>query len=188
MTEAEYLSALRGARVEVHSGSSTVTGRLLTIETEQRTTDKGISYNAIKFSVITDAGEMRNFELGTGTTVRLAERDLNSEISKYLDLIDSSRARDLRRMTISAAGMGDRTISLSYISEVPVWKSTYRIILPEKPDDKPLLQGWAIVDNTVGRIGRTCSSPWWRERRNRSLRRFRSLTIRAGRWCRCRLR
>ena len=53
-------------------------------------------------------------------------------------------------MTISATGAGDRNIFVSYISEVPVWKSTYRIILPQKPDEKPLLQGWAIVDNTVG--------------------------------------
>src|SRR5947209_18624717 len=53
-------------------------------------------------------------------------------------------------MTISAVGSGDREIFVSYISEVPVWKSTYRIILPEKAGDKPLLQGWAIVDNTIG--------------------------------------
>jgi len=33
---------------------------------------------------------------------------------------------------------------------VPVWKSTYRVVLPEKPEAKPILQGWAIVDNTVG--------------------------------------
>ena len=53
-------------------------------------------------------------------------------------------------MTISATGTGDRDIFVSYISEVPIWKSTYRIILPEKASEKPLLQGWAIVDNTVG--------------------------------------
>jgi hypothetical protein len=39
---------------------------------------------------------------------------------------------------------------VSYISEVPIWKTTYRIVLPTKTDKKPLLQGWAIVDNTVG--------------------------------------
>jgi len=39
---------------------------------------------------------------------------------------------------------------VSYISEVPIWKTTYRIVLPSKADKKPLLQGWAIVDNTVG--------------------------------------
>jgi hypothetical protein len=71
-------------------------------------------------------------------------------VEKYLNLIGSSRARDLRRMTISATGTGEREIFVSYISEVPVWKSTYRIILPEKPNEKPVLQGWAIVDNTVG--------------------------------------
>src|SRR5207249_666634 len=41
-------------------------------------------------------------------------------------------------------------VFVSYISEVPIWKSTYRIIFPDKPGEKPLLQGWAIVDNTIG--------------------------------------
>src|SRR5258708_18165708 len=53
-------------------------------------------------------------------------------------------------MTLSTTGTGDRNLYVSYISEVPVWKTTYRIVLPSKPDKKPLLQGWAIVDNTVG--------------------------------------
>ena len=53
-------------------------------------------------------------------------------------------------MTLSTTGSGDRNLYVSYISEVPVWKTTYRIVLPSKPDKKPLLQGWAIVDNTVG--------------------------------------
>ena len=57
-------------------------------------------------------------------------------------------------MTITATGTGERNIFVSYISEVPIWKSTYRIILPDeataKPGAKPLLQGSAIVDNTIG--------------------------------------
>jgi hypothetical protein len=53
-------------------------------------------------------------------------------------------------MTLTASGTGDRDIFVSYISEVPIWKSTYRIILPDKSTEKPLLQGWAIVDNTIG--------------------------------------
>ncbi len=53
-------------------------------------------------------------------------------------------------MTISTSGEGTRDVVVSYISEVPVWKSTYRIVLPNNKDAKPLLQGWAIVDNTVG--------------------------------------
>ena len=150
LTRIDFLAALRGARVEVHNGSEAANGRLLSVEKEKRLNEKGESYEVTEFSVMTDSGDMRNFDLGPSTSVRLAERDLSDEVEKYLNLIGSSRAHDLRRMTISATGTGEREIFVSYISEVPVWKSTYRIILPEKPNEKPVLQGWAIVDNTVG--------------------------------------
>ena len=150
ITRSDFLSALRGSRVEVRSGTPSVTGRLLSVEQEQKTTDKGIHYEVTVFAVVTDSGEMKNFELGPAVSVRLAEPGLNDEVGRYLNLVGSSRARDLRRMTISANGNGNRDVFVSYISEVPVWKSTYRIILPDKPNEKPLLQGWAIVDNTIG--------------------------------------
>jgi hypothetical protein len=150
VSRSDFLSALRGARVEVRSKNGTAAGRLLSVEQEDRTEDSGATNHVTLFSVMTDSGEMRNFELGPAVSVRLAEHDLNEEVGRYLNLVGSSRARDLRRMTISAAGSGERNVFVSYISEVPVWKSTYRIILPEKPDEKPLLQGWAIVDNTIG--------------------------------------
>jgi hypothetical protein len=150
ITRAEFLSALRGSRVEVAGKGESATGRLLSVEQEDRTNDSGATYHVTDFSIVTDSGEMKNFELGPAVSVRLADHELNDEVGRYLNLVGSSRARDLRRMTVSASGSGDRDIFVSYISEVPVWKSTYRIILPEKPNEKPLLQGWAIVDNTIG--------------------------------------
>jgi hypothetical protein len=150
VTRADFLTAMRGARVEVRNGSTAATGRLLSVEKERKANGKGDFYDVTEFSIVSDTGEMKNFDLGPGTSVRLAERDLSDEVGRYLNLVGSSRARDLRRMTISATGTGDRDIFVSYISEVPIWKSTYRIILPDKPNEKPMLQGWAIVDNTVG--------------------------------------
>lgn len=150
VTQSEYLSALRGARVEVRAGSSTATGRLLSVEKIRRQRSKDDFEDITNFSVVTDAGEMRNFDLGPGTSVRIAEHELTDEVARYLSLIGSSRARDVRRMGFTATGVGDRDIFVSYISEVPIWKSTYRILFSEKPGDKPLLQGWAIVDNTIG--------------------------------------
>jgi hypothetical protein len=150
VTQAEYLTALRGARVEVRSGSAAVTGRLLSVEKSRKQRSRDDFEDVTTFSIVTDAGEMRNFDLASGTSVRIAERELTDEVGRYLSLIGSSRARDVRRMSFTASGSGDRDIFVSYISEVPVWKSTYRILLPEKPNEKPLLQGWAIVDNTIG--------------------------------------
>ena len=152
VTQAEYLLALRGARVEVRNGAAATTGRLLSVEKERRLRGKNEDQfeDVTTFSIVTDAGEMRNFELGAGTSVRIAERELNDEIGRYLSLIGSSRARDVRRMSFTASGTGDRDVFVSYISEVPIWKSTYRVIFSDKPGEKPLLQGWAIVDNTIG--------------------------------------
>ena len=150
VTREDFLAALRGSRVQVRSGSASIDGRLLNVEKERKSNGKGDFYDVTEFSVVTDNGELRNFELAPAISIRVADHDLNDEIGRYLSLIGSSRARDLRRMTISATGAGDRDIFVSYISEVPVWKSTYRIILPGNPNEKPLLQGWAIVDNTIG--------------------------------------
>ena len=33
---------------------------------------------------------------------------------------------------------------------MPVWKTTYRLVIPTESGRKPFLQGWAIVDNTLG--------------------------------------
>ena len=150
VNDAEFLTALRGARTEVRSGSASASGRLLSVEKQRRQNAKGDYIDVTVFSLVTEGGEMKNFELTPSTSVRITERDLSEEVGRYLNLVGSSRARDLRRMTISATGTGSREVFVSYISEVPVWKSTYRILLPDKPTEKPLLQGWAIVDNTVG--------------------------------------
>src|SRR5262249_47858336 len=98
--------------------------------------------------LVTDAAEIRSVELTPSVGVRLTDRELAGQVAGYLGMIGSNRVRDRRRMTIAAVGDGERDLLVSYISEVPVWKTTYRIVLPES--GKPLLQGWAIVDNTIG--------------------------------------
>jgi len=145
------LNALRGARVQVSAGGRVISGRIFSVEKETRFDAKGEGTREVDVvSLFADTGEVHSFELTPGTSVRILDRDLANEVGSYLNLIGSSRDVDLRRMTISTIGAGQRNLFVSYISEVPVWKSTYRIILPSKAGEKPLLQGWAIVDNTVG--------------------------------------
>jgi len=151
-TMAEFLGALRGARLEVRSGTGpSLVGKLLSVERKTRTgAGAGWTVETDEISVITDIGEVRSVDLGSATSVRIAEKDLQAEVGRYMNLIAASRDQDVRRMTISTTGTGERNLYLSYISEVPIWKTTYRIVLPSKVEKKPLLQGWAIVDNTVG--------------------------------------
>jgi hypothetical protein len=93
VTRTDFLTAMRGSRVEVRSKGETASGCLLSVEQDQRTTDSGTTYKVTEFSLMTDVGEMKNFELGPAVSVRLAEHDLNQEVGRYLDLVGSSRAR-----------------------------------------------------------------------------------------------
>jgi hypothetical protein len=142
----KFYGALRGARIEVRAGTAVLTGRLLSVERKTRLSG-GTTLEVDLATVVTDAGEVRSFEITPAVSVRLAEREVSQEVNRYVDLLASMRQESLRRMTIATAGTGERQLYVSYISEVPVWKTTYRIVLSSK---EPLLQGWAIVDNTVG--------------------------------------
>jgi hypothetical protein len=149
-TVSEFLGALRGARIEVRGASGpALAGKLLSVERKTRT-GTNWTVETDEISLITDGGEVRSVDLNPTTSVRIADHDLNVEVGRYLGLIASARDQDVRRMTISTTGNGERNLYVSYISEVPIWKTTYRIVLPTKIEKKPLLQGWAIVDNTVG--------------------------------------
>jgi hypothetical protein len=149
-TEAEFLGALRGARLEVRGGTGPViTGKLLSVERKTRT-GTTFAVETDEISLIADNGEVRSVDLNPATSVRILDHDLQVEVGKYLGLVAAARDQDVRRMTVSTSGSGERSLYVSYISEVPIWKTTYRIVLPMKAEKKPLLQGWAIVDNTVG--------------------------------------
>jgi hypothetical protein len=63
-------------------------------------------------------------------SVRLIERDVTQGVGRYLSLLASVRQEDLRRMSIAPAGTGDRQHYVSDASEGPIWKTTYRIVLP----------------------------------------------------------
>jgi hypothetical protein len=147
-TLSEVLGALRGARLEVRAGERLVSGRLLGVE--RRTLGTGPTQSTRdEISLVSDAGDIRTIDLNPSVSIRLTERESAEQVATYLGVLASTRAPDRRRVTIATAGVGERDLLVSYISEVPIWKTTYRILVP--PDgEQPLLQGWAIVDNTTG--------------------------------------
>jgi hypothetical protein len=147
-TLAEFLGALRGTRLEARNGTTTITGRLLSVEHKTRVSG-GTTLEVDYISLITDSGEIKTTEVSPAFSVRLLEHGLAGKVDRLLDLVSAEREADVRRMVVSTQGSGDRSLFVSYISEVPVWKATYRIVLNSKGQDH-LLQGWAIVDNTTG--------------------------------------
>jgi hypothetical protein len=153
----DFYNAIRGARVEMRFGSTAITGRLLNIE--EVNTPEGDNKPALDkrmITVIGEGGEVRTVELTPATSVTLLDTDLHQDVTRYLELLASTRNQGLRHLTLQDNGTGTRELNVSYISEVPIWKSTYRILFTEPKaasattTQTATLQGWSVVDNTTG--------------------------------------
>jgi hypothetical protein len=145
----KFLEALRGTRLEIRNGNNSIEGRLLSVEQKVQTSDRTAQQEELA-TLVSDTGEVHTVEVTPAVQVMIEDPDAKNDVGRYLSLLASLHQQELRRMTISTAGTGERELYVSYVSEVPLWKTTYRIVLPTKAADEPLLQGWAIVDNTTG--------------------------------------
>jgi hypothetical protein len=151
-TSTMLFQALRGQRVEVTGGpGGTITGRLLSIESRtEKIGDADTTVDKFYLSIIATSGAVRVIELTPALSVRPLDGNLQGQLDRYLELLSTTHTTGLRHLTLNAVGVGQRELRVSYISEVPVWKSTYRIVFPRTPNGNATMQGWAVVDNTVG--------------------------------------
>jgi len=139
---AEILAAQRGAEIEV-SAPNPISGRILGVE---RRATAGSVYGQAEeafLSLYTDGG-VRVIALKDIASFTFKDPALNADLKRALDLIASNRTSRNRNLLVSLPGSGSRPVSLSYVIAVPVWKVSYRLDLGQQ---KPLFQGWAIIDN-----------------------------------------
>ncbi|MFC5864222.1 carboxypeptidase regulatory-like domain-containing protein [Acidicapsa dinghuensis] len=153
-TSTQLFQALRGQRVEVTGASGgPITGRLMSIESrtgaDSNSDTSRPAQTRFYLTVVGNTGAVRVIELTPTLSVRPLDPSLQGELDRYLALLSSNHSTGLRHLTLDAIGQGNRQLRVSYISEIPVWKSTYRIVFPDNAD-KAILQGWAVVDNTIG--------------------------------------
>ncbi len=160
-SDMDFYNAIRGARVQVTAPGASITGRLLSIDL--RTTPALSSFRDAGGSaagpattadrrfvtVVSDTGQVRTVELTSAVSVTLLDTALHTDVTRYLELLASTRNQGLRHLTLLDRGTGSRELRVSYISEVPVWKSTYRILFTGDATTATL-QGWSVVDNTTG--------------------------------------
>ncbi len=153
-TSTELFQALRGQRVEVTGApGGTITGRLMAIESRTEKvpgSDTDTTVEKFYLTVVAASGGVRVIELTPALSVKPLDAGLQGQLDRYLELLSTTHANGLRHLTLDALGQGQRELRISYISAVPVWKSTYRLVFPRTPNGSATVQGWAVVDNTVG--------------------------------------
>jgi hypothetical protein len=142
-TLAQLLQQVRGEKVEIEAPAK-FSGVILGVETRKKQIGEHQFIDIDVLNLVTDEG-LRAVPLETVSRIKLANPQLDSELNKALALLASAHATDKKAVSLSFLGQGKRKVRVGYIQETPVWKTTYRLVIS---DEKPLLQGWAIVENT----------------------------------------
>jgi hypothetical protein len=139
------LGQLKGARVELKFGAETIAGaivggRLVPGSDKQPEREQ--------LTLMLDSGELRTVDLSAATGIRFTDPQLQQQFKDYLGALVASRSKDKRSVYIDSTDGKARDIVASYMIPTPVWKSSYRLIFGAS--GQPVLEGWAIVDNTTG--------------------------------------
>jgi chaperonin cofactor prefoldin len=139
------LDQLKGARVEIKLGDRTVTG---VVVGGRMTAATNTQPEREQLTLLMDDGEVRTLDLGAANGLRFGDARLQSQFKDYLAMVATARSKDKRAVYIDAAGTKEREIVASYTVPQPVWKSSYRLIFGAT--GQPVIEGWAMVDNTSG--------------------------------------
>lgn len=147
---AALLTALRGADVQVESGGHTVVGRIVSVTEEQvrKTATETITQHRLSLFA---SGSLHQVVVEEMESLKVLDAGLQQQLDDALDALSRQRERDRRELVIHLGGAGERTVRVGYVAEVPLWKSTYRLVLPPlRVDENAALTAFAVVENRTG--------------------------------------
>jgi len=140
------ISALKGAEVSVRAGTS-IEGRIISVNEETASADGERTITRHRIGVMTEDG-LKQFILEEADTVSFADPVLNRQIGQALAAIAEHREGQGRTLKIRVNGSGSRKVTVAYVVETPLWKTSYRATALDARTAR--LQGWAILENVTG--------------------------------------
>ncbi|MCL2639512.1 MAG: hypothetical protein FWD53_01575 [Phycisphaerales bacterium] len=148
---ANLLTQIRGTKVGVKRiGGEPFSGKVLGVE--RRKMDGGKEETKLVLNMLEESnGLIMSVDLNHVTDVQILDEKLRNEIAGALEVVAMRRDRDKKPVSVTFDGKGQRRVRLGYVVEAPVWKTSYRLMLPtgKGGEDAGVLQGWAIVENAT---------------------------------------
>jgi hypothetical protein len=152
-TFGKILTQARGEKVEVvlaNAGAGaggTLNGTIVGLEKQKVPAGK----DAIETEVLNlwCADGVRAIRLNDVLRVRFTNPVLEGEFKKALETLALSHDTQKKAVSLRFEGEGKRKVKVGYVIENPIWKTSYRLVLSQKKEEKPYLQGWAVVENAT---------------------------------------
>ena len=156
---AEVLDMLRGADVVLDTVGGSLQGRIVMVEAIEDEPDPAMPRPARGESTalgrdhkvtLMDGNELRIVLLSKVRGVTLTDGDLAMQFHRRLDATAGEGMFQQVEVAIRLDNADSHDLVVSYVVESPMWKPTYRVVLPEGGKGEALLQAWAVVDNVSG--------------------------------------
>ena len=135
----DLLLQARGEQVTI-GGAQSVAGTIVSVERVE-VPDAPARHMLL---LATDQG-LQRISLDEVTGIKFESEELRAEMEAALLAVAQSRASDEMDVRLQFDGEGERFVQVGYVREMPVWKTSYRLVVGE--DGMADLQGWAIMDN-----------------------------------------
>jgi hypothetical protein len=149
---AQVLNQARGEKVEVVLQQSnaaqpgTMTGAVMGVENQRVAAGKEPPVEVEQLNMWCADG-MRSVKLADVQRVRFLNPIMDNEVRKALETLTLSHDTQKKAVSLNFVGEGKRNVRVGYVIENPIWKTSYRLVLGKAKDEKPFLQGWAVVEN-----------------------------------------
>jgi hypothetical protein len=142
------LNQARGEQIEAARSDrpGSVTGVIVGVEKTKRPAGKDQVIEGEQLNLLASDG-LQGIDLGQVQRLRFLKPELEQEFHKALGVLAAGHDKQKKTVTLNFLGNGRRAIRVGYITESPMWKTSYRLSLDK--DNKAFLQGWAIVENTT---------------------------------------
>lgn len=145
------LTALRGADVKVEMAGRTLSGRIVSVTEEQEKLPSGDLVTRHRLTVL-DGGALQQAIIEDIQRLTVLDEALRAQIEAAMNALGRERDRDEREITVHLGGTGSRTVRVAYVVAAPLWKTTYRLLLPKEAEIKTAdIEGFAVVENRSGR-------------------------------------
>ena len=145
-TLGQILTQVRGEPVEI-TAPNPIVGTLLGVEKKAESIGEGSQHRVVEQEYVTLLTEdgFRSFSLANVQRIKLTNAALSTDLQQALATLATNHDSQTKTVSITFDGTGNRQARVAYLTETPVWKTTYRLVLEE--EKAPYLQGWAIVEN-----------------------------------------
>ncbi len=149
----QILNQARGEKVEVvlqqtnATQPGTLTGTVIGCE-KQKQAVGGKDTVEVELLNLWCADGMRSLKLPEVQRVRFLNPMLDSEFKKALETLALSH--DTQKKSVASTSWAKASVrcEVGYVVENPIWKTSYRLVLgKQNKENKPFLQGWAVVEN-----------------------------------------